>query len=100
MTRAEVADAVSKLGSAKAAGPDGIRGKLLGDAVVRVEGCVAGATAGPAAVPLYRNVLVPVVHLVVHLVVQGVFVSGRCPLCWSKASVFAVDARLVAWCEH
>jgi hypothetical protein len=124
ITVAEVGRVFNKLARGKAAGPDGIRGELLRDAVVGVE-LGAPGQPGPAAVPVYRNVLLPVVHAVV----QGVFATGQNPVAWSQAAVSAVfkkgdpqqhtnhrgvavgnifgkvfsmvlDARVASWCEQ
>lgn len=89
VTLAEVAAVFGKLGRGKAAGPDGIRGELLRDAVVKApgsgdqEGHDSPRAAGPV---VYSNVLLPVVHAIVN----AVFVSGRYPAAWSCAAVSAV----------
>ena len=80
ITVSEVAEVFGKLSRGRAAGPDGIRAEFLRDVVVPAEGC----SQGP--VPIYRNVLLPVVHAVVG----AVFASGCYPVSWSQAAISAV----------
>jgi hypothetical protein len=83
----EVAVVFGKLCKNKAAGPDGLRAEFLRDAVVRVQDDTRqDQPDGSSAVPMYRNVLLPVVHAVLN----AVFVSGDYPPTWSLAAVSAI----------
>lgn len=118
ITMAEVAAALNKLKRGKAAGPDGIRAEFIKDAVVREP------DVEDTGVPVYRNVLLPVVHALI----ANVFETGTFPVGWSQAAISAVakhgdmndqnnyrgiavgnimgklysmvlEARLTEWCE-